>query len=77
MARIAAMSEREYLGDKERRKHGEYRTKRLARKRCDSIAIVIASRKPYVSPFSSASSDPLAAHPLDRQNTGERKPRGG
>jgi len=77
MAQIAAMSEREYLGDEETREHGEYRTKRLVLTCCDALAIAIASGKPYVSPLSSAPNDPLAAHPPDRQDTGERKPRGG
>ena len=77
MAQIAAMSEREYLGDQETREHGEYCTKRLVLKRCDALAIAIASGKPYISQLSLAPSDPLAAHPLDRQDAGERKPRGG
>jgi hypothetical protein len=76
MAQIAAMSERERLGDKETREHGEYRTKRLVRKRGDALAAAIASGKPYVSPLSPPPGGPRAVLPPDRQDTGERNPHG-
>lgn len=75
MAQIAAMSKREYLGDKQAGEHGEQRTKRL--KRCDALAIGIASGKPYASPPSPPAGGPSAVLPRDRRDTGKRNPHGG